>query len=57
VPLTNADIRFYDSNILRLPADKRKEYHAQVDNLIAALDKSIKNQTDINVPFQNKLDS
>lgn len=49
MPLTNTEIRFYDSNILRLPADKRKEYHAQVDNLIAALDKSLKDQTDIKI--------
>ncbi|GJL85324.1 MAG: hypothetical protein DHS20C02_10990 [Micavibrio sp.] len=49
MPLTNTEIRFYDSNILRLPADKRKEYHAQVDKLISALDKNLKDQTDIKI--------
>ena len=29
--LSNTEIRYYDGNVLRLPADKRKEYHAQVD--------------------------
>ncbi len=32
--LSNTQIRYYDSNVLRLPADKRTEYHAQVDRLI-----------------------
>lgn len=31
--LSNTQLRYYDSNVLRLPADKRKEYHAQVDRL------------------------
>src|ERR1700731_162876 len=35
--LTNTQLCYYDSNVLRLPADKRKEYHAQVDRLIAEL--------------------
>ena len=40
--LSNTQLRFYDSNVLRLPADKRKEYHAQVDRLIAELCKSVR---------------
>ncbi len=27
MPLSNAKLQYYDSNVLRLPADKRKEYH------------------------------
>src|SRR6185312_1735431 len=49
MPLSNAKLQFYDSNVLRLPADKRKEYHEQVDRLVAALGSSLKEQTDIKV--------
>ncbi len=45
--LTNTELRYYDSNVLRLSADKRKEYHAQVDRLIDALRKSVKDKTEI----------
>jgi hypothetical protein len=34
VPLTNTELRYYDSNVFRLPANKRKDYHEQVDRLI-----------------------
>ena len=47
--LTNTELRYYDSNVLRLPADKRKEYHAQVDRLIEALRKSVKEKTEIKI--------
>lgn len=47
--LTNTQLGYYDSNVLRLPADKRKEYHAQVDRLIAELSRSIRNQTEIKI--------
>lgn len=47
--LSNTEIRYYDSNVLRLPADKRKEYHAQVDRLVAALSKRLRDQTDITI--------
>jgi tRNA nucleotidyltransferase (CCA-adding enzyme) len=47
--LSNTDIRYYDSNVLRLPADKRKEYHEQVDRLIAELSKSLRNQHAIKI--------
>jgi hypothetical protein len=40
--LSNTKLRYYDTNILRLPLDKRKEYHEQVDRLIAELCKSIR---------------
>ena len=32
--LNNTELRYYDSNVLRLPAEKRSEYHKQVDRLI-----------------------
>lgn len=37
----DTQLRYYDSNVLRLPADKRKEYHKQVDRLIAELSQSV----------------
>ena len=49
MPLSNTELRYYDSNVLRLPADKRSEYHAQVDRLIAALRKSVTAQTEISI--------
>lgn len=45
--LTNTQLLYYDSNVLRLPQDKRTEYHAQVDRLIAELSKSLKGRTKI----------
>ena len=47
--LTNTELRYYDSNVLRLPADKRKEYHAQVDRLIDELRKSVRDKTEIKI--------
>lgn len=49
MPLTNTALRNYDSNVLRLPADKRKEYHAQVDRLVEELNKSLKGRDDIKI--------
>lgn len=49
MPLNNTQLRFYDNTILRLPADKRTEYHAQVDRLITELTKSVRNQTEIKI--------
>ena len=48
-PLTNTQLAYYDSNILRLPADKRKEYHAQGDRLVSELSKSVRNKTEIKI--------
>ena len=45
--LTNTQLRYYDSNVFRLPADKRKAYHAQVDRLIDELCKTVKDETEI----------
>ena len=47
--LKNSDLQYYDGNILRLSSEKRKEYHAQVDNLIAELRKHITVNSDLKV--------
>lgn len=47
--LSNTQLRFYDSNVLRLPADKRKEYHAQVDRLIAELCNRVRDETEVKI--------
>lgn len=49
MPLTNTQLKYYDSNVLRLPADKRKEYHKQVDRLISELSKSISGKTELKI--------
>jgi tRNA nucleotidyltransferase (CCA-adding enzyme) len=49
VPLNNTELYYYDTNVLKLPADKRKEYHEQVDRLIAALSKSVREKTEIRI--------
>jgi tRNA nucleotidyltransferase (CCA-adding enzyme) len=47
--LNNTEIRYYDSTVLRLPADKRKEYHEQVDRLVAELSRKLREQSDIKI--------
>lgn len=47
--LSNTKLRYYDSNVLRLPSDKRTEYHAQVDRLIAELCRSIRDKTEMKI--------
>jgi hypothetical protein len=49
VPLNNTELQYYDSNVLRLPADKRKEYHEQVDRLIAELSRTVREKTAIKI--------
>jgi len=49
VALSDTKLRYYDSNVLRLPDDKRSEYHAQVDWLISELSKSLLNKAEIKV--------
>ncbi|ECJ9256589.1 nucleotidyltransferase, partial [Salmonella enterica] len=39
--LSNTALEYFDHNVLRLPREKRKEYHAQVDNLVSELKKRI----------------
>lgn len=43
--LSNTQLRYYDSNVLRLTQDKRTEYHEQVDRLITELNKSLRGKT------------
>lgn len=47
--LSNTQLCYYDHNVLRLPADKRAEYHAQVDRLIAELRRSLSDKTEIKI--------
>lgn len=47
--LSNTELRYYDTNVLRLPSDKRKEYHEQVDRLVTELCKSIRDKTEIKI--------
>lgn len=49
MPLSNTQLRYNDHNVLRLPADKRTEYHAQVDRLIDNLCRNIRDKTKIKV--------
>ena len=49
MPLNNAQIRYFDSNILRLTAESRKQYHAQVDRLVEDLRANIRDQTELKV--------
>lgn len=47
--LSNTQLRYYDSEVLRLPADKRKEYHAQVDRLVDNLCHNVRDKTTIRI--------
>ncbi len=49
VPLNNTELRYYDANVLRVPADKRKEYHEQVDRLISELSRTVREKTEIKI--------
>jgi Second Messenger Oligonucleotide or Dinucleotide Synthetase domain/tRNA nucleotidyltransferase, second domain len=49
VPLNDTEIRYYDSNVLRLPNHKRKEYHGQVDRLVSDLSKRLRDQSELKV--------
>jgi hypothetical protein len=49
VPLNNSELCYHDANVLRLPADKRKEYHAQVDRLVAELSRTVREKTEIKI--------
>ncbi|MCW6034463.1 CBASS oligonucleotide cyclase [Pantoea sp. JK] len=49
MPLSNTELKYYDSNILRLPDTKRTEYHEQVDRLIKELKNSLKSQDAIKI--------
>jgi len=47
--INNTKFRYYDSEVLRLPADTRTTYHAQVDRLIKALSESVRTKTTIKI--------
>lgn len=49
MPLSNAQLCRYDSEVLRLPSDKRREYDEQVERLIKSLRRDIASETDIKV--------
>lgn len=49
MPLTNTQLLWYDSNVLRLSQQKRTEYHGQVDRLIAELRKHVENRAELTV--------
>jgi tRNA nucleotidyltransferase (CCA-adding enzyme) len=49
MPLNNTQLRYYDSNVLRLPKDKRMEYNAQVDRLINNLRANVRDRTEIKI--------
>jgi hypothetical protein len=49
LPLTNTQLLWYDSNVLRLPKEKRTEYHEQVDRLINELRKHVENRAELKV--------
>jgi Second Messenger Oligonucleotide or Dinucleotide Synthetase domain len=47
--LSNMQFRYYDHNVLRLPEEKRKQYHEQVDRLIDNLRKNVRDKTKIKI--------
>jgi Second Messenger Oligonucleotide or Dinucleotide Synthetase domain/tRNA nucleotidyltransferase, second domain len=49
MPLKNHQLKAYDADVLRLPQDKRTEYHAQVDRLIKNLKDNLKATTAIKI--------
>lgn len=49
MPLSNTELEYFDHNVLRLPGEKRKEYHAQVDNLVSELKKRITDKSKLTV--------
>jgi len=49
MPLTNSQLRHYDSRVLRLPDDKRKDYHRQVDWLIGNLGSKLQANTTVKI--------
>ena len=55
--LSNTQLRYYDYNALRLPADKRKQYHEQVDRLIDNLCRNVREKTTIKITWVVKAGS
>lgn len=55
--LSNTQLRYYDYNVLRLPADRRKQYHEQVDRLIDNLCRNVRDKTTIKITWVVKAGS
>lgn len=49
MPLSDTELRYYDSHVLRLPLEKRKEYHAQVDRLVTDLTRTVRDRNEIKI--------
>lgn len=49
MPLNDTELRYYDSNVLRLPSDKRTQYHGQVDRLVTELTRRVTGQSEIKI--------
>jgi len=49
MPLKDKELRYYDSEVLRLPGDKRTAYHKQVDRLIDTLRKHLRKRARITI--------
>lgn len=49
MPLTDSQLRHYDSSVLRLPDDKRKDYHRQVDWLVSSLSRELQANTSVKI--------
>lgn len=47
--LTNSQVRFYDSNVLRLPAEDRRKYNDQVDRLVKELGRTLRDREEIRI--------
>ena len=57
MPLNNTQIRYYDYNVLRLPLQKRTEYNAQVDRLIANVRQQLHEHTKFRITKVRKAGS
>ena len=49
MPLKDKELRYYDSEVLRLPGGKRAAYHKQVDRLIDTLRKHLRKRARITI--------
>ena len=47
--LSDTQLKYYDSDVLRLPNDKRTEYHRQVDSLVKKLGAAFREELDIKI--------
>ena len=47
--LSDTQLKYYDSNVLRLPNDKRSQYHRQVGNLVNKLSAAFQDELSIKI--------